>query len=94
MAPLRESSEIILEARRKSMTDSMCRSHRANHMERITMIESISAITLATRNMPDAVRFYRMLGFEIIHDGDNAAFTSFRVGAGYLNLTAQPSERR
>jgi hypothetical protein len=33
-------------------------------MERITMIESISAVTLATQNMPRAVRFYRVLGFE------------------------------
>ena len=29
------------------------------------MIESISAITLATHNMSRAVGFYRMLGFEI-----------------------------
>ena len=58
------------------------------------MIESISAVTLATHDMSDAVRFYRMLGFEIIGGGDNAAFTSFRAGASYLNLTAQPSERR
>jgi catechol 2,3-dioxygenase-like lactoylglutathione lyase family enzyme len=53
-------------------------------MERITMIESISAVTLATHNMPRAVRFYRVLGFEIVHGDDNAAFTSFRVGASYL----------
>ena len=31
------------------------------------MIESISAITLATHNMSRAVCFYRMLGFEIVH---------------------------
>src|SRR5580693_4725913 len=43
-------------------------------MERITMIESISAVTLATHNMPHAVRFYRVLGFEIVHGDDNAAF--------------------
>jgi catechol 2,3-dioxygenase-like lactoylglutathione lyase family enzyme len=30
------------------------------------MIESISAITLATHDMSRAVRFYRMLGFEVI----------------------------
>jgi catechol 2,3-dioxygenase-like lactoylglutathione lyase family enzyme len=30
------------------------------------MIESISAITLATHNMSRAVRFYRTLGFEIV----------------------------
>jgi hypothetical protein len=76
----------------KSMENSVC-SHRADHMERITMIKSISAVTLATHNMPHAVRFYRVSGFEIVHGDDNAAFTSFRAGAGYLNLTAQPAER-
>jgi catechol 2,3-dioxygenase-like lactoylglutathione lyase family enzyme len=39
------------------------------------MIESISAITLATHDMARAVRFYRMLGFEVIYGGDDAAFT-------------------
>ena len=58
------------------------------------MIESISAITLATHEMPRAVRFYRALGFEILHGGEASAFTSFRAGAGYLNLIAQPAERR
>src|SRR5712692_1476057 len=57
------------------------------------MIESISAITLATHNMPRAVRFYRMLGFEIVYGGDDAAFTSFRAGTNYVNLIAQPAER-
>ena len=57
------------------------------------MIESISAITLATHNMSRAVRFYRMLGFEMAHGGDDAAFTSFRAGTNYLNLIAQPAER-
>ena len=57
------------------------------------MIESISAITVATHDMPRAVRFYRMLGFEVIFGGDEAAFTSFRAGTSYLNLIAQPAER-
>ena len=57
------------------------------------MIEGISAITLATHDMSRAVRFYRMLGFEIIHGGEDAAFTSFRAGTSYLNLFAQPAER-
>src|SRR6516225_9347875 len=43
------------------------------------MIESISAITLATHNMARAVHFYRMLGFQVIYGGDHAAFTSFRA---------------
>ena len=58
------------------------------------MIESISAITLAPHSMPRAVHFYRMLGFEVIYGGDDAAFTSFRAGSGFLNLIAQPAERR
>ena len=33
------------------------------------MIESISAITLATEDMARAVRFYTMLGFEPMHGG-------------------------
>ena len=52
------------------------------------MIEGISAITLATHDMSRAVRFYRMLGFEVIYGGDDAAFTSFRAGTSYLNLIA------
>src|SRR6516165_6313547 len=62
-------------------------------MGRRPMIESISAITVATHDMPRAVRFYRMLGFEVIFGGDEAAFTSFRAGRSYLNLIAQPAER-
>jgi catechol 2,3-dioxygenase-like lactoylglutathione lyase family enzyme len=58
------------------------------------MIESISAITLATHNMSRAVRFYRALGFEIVHGGgDDSAFTSFRAGTSYLNLIIQPVDR-
>src|ERR1700682_5146904 len=58
------------------------------------MIESISAITLATHEMPRAVRFYRALGLEVLHGGEEASFTSFRVGTSDLNLIAQPADRR
>jgi catechol 2,3-dioxygenase-like lactoylglutathione lyase family enzyme len=58
------------------------------------MIESISAITLATHDMARAVGFYAMLGFDLIHGGADAAFTSFSAGTGYLNLVAQPVHRR
>lgn len=44
--------------------------------------------------MPRAVRFYRMLGFELVHGGEDAAFTSFRAGANHLNLIVQPHQRR
>ena len=57
-------------------------------------IECISAITLATHDMSRAVRFYRTLGFEAIHGNEDAAFTSFRVGTGYLNLIVQPAGRQ
>jgi len=58
------------------------------------MIESISAVTLATHNMRRAVEFYQMLGFELLHGGADATFTSFRAGRGFLNLTLQPPEVR
>jgi catechol 2,3-dioxygenase-like lactoylglutathione lyase family enzyme len=49
-------------------------------------IRSISAVTLATCDMARAVRFYDALGFRLSHGGETGAFTSFRVGKGYLNL--------
>jgi catechol 2,3-dioxygenase-like lactoylglutathione lyase family enzyme len=52
---------------------------------------AISAVTLATRDMPRAVRFYRALGFEPASGGETAAFTSLAVGDGYLNLIASPA---
>jgi catechol 2,3-dioxygenase-like lactoylglutathione lyase family enzyme len=58
------------------------------------MIEGISAVTLGTHDMPRAIRFYRSLGFDILHGGEASSFTSFRVGAGYLNLIAQPEQQR
>ena len=58
------------------------------------MIEVISAITLGTHDMARAVRFYRALGFDLPYGGEAAAFTSFRAGSGYLNLTAQPEDKR
>lgn len=56
------------------------------------MIEGISAVTLATRDMRVAVSFYRSLGFETLHGGESAPFTSFRAGTGYLNLISQPDK--
>src|ERR1700716_3062640 len=64
------------------------------HRRVLSMIEGISAVTLGTHEMPRAVRFYRALGFEILHGGEESSFTSFRAGASYLNLIAQPAGRR
>jgi catechol 2,3-dioxygenase-like lactoylglutathione lyase family enzyme len=51
-------------------------------------VESISAVTLLTVDMVAAVAFYQALGFHLLYGGPEAPFTSFRVGAGYLNLQA------
>jgi catechol 2,3-dioxygenase-like lactoylglutathione lyase family enzyme len=58
------------------------------------MIESISAVTLATHDMQRAVRFYVSLGFEMLHGGERSSFTSFRAGPGYLNLIAQGDDKQ
>jgi len=58
------------------------------------MIEGLSAVTLATHDMPRAVPFYQALGFQILCGGEAASFTSFRAGMSYLNLIAQPAERQ
>ncbi len=49
-------------------------------------LESISAITLLVRDMTVSVAFYEALGFRLLAGGPAAAFTTFRVGTGYLNL--------
>ena len=51
-----------------------------------SQIESISAITLAIRDMPRAVLFYEALGFPMKFGGPQEAFTSFAFGGSYLNL--------
>jgi uncharacterized glyoxalase superfamily protein PhnB len=58
------------------------------------MTESVSAVALATYNMACAVCLYRVLGFEILYGGDDAAFKSFRAGTRFLNFVAQPAERK
>jgi catechol 2,3-dioxygenase-like lactoylglutathione lyase family enzyme len=50
------------------------------------MLNRISAITLATHDMARAVAFYQALGFVLASGGPYSDFTSFHVGAGYLNL--------
>lgn len=57
-------------------------------------VEGINAISLATHDMARAVRFYRALGFTIRHGGEQSSFTSLRAGSGFLNLIAQPVDRR
>jgi len=56
-------------------------------------IRSINAITLATHDMPHAIRFYRALGFSLRYGDERSSFTSFEAGASYLNLVAAPAEQ-
>ena len=51
------------------------------------VVESISALTLATSEMARSVAFYGALGFQRLAGGPSARFTSYAVGDGYLNLT-------
>jgi catechol 2,3-dioxygenase-like lactoylglutathione lyase family enzyme len=52
-------------------------------------IEGLSAITLATRDMDRAVRFYDALGFPLKSGGPSDSFTSFAFGQSFLNLIAE-----
>lgn len=54
-------------------------------------IEAISAVTLAVADMARSVRFYEALGFVRLYGGPDAAFTSYGVGANFLNLRADTS---
>lgn len=49
-------------------------------------LDSLSAVTLAVRDMAKAVAFYRALGLELSYGGPDAAFTSFRCGTSFINL--------
>lgn len=53
------------------------------------VLEGLSAITLSTRDMPSAVRFYQALGFSLVHGGENEPFTSFAAGTSFINLTVE-----
>jgi catechol 2,3-dioxygenase-like lactoylglutathione lyase family enzyme len=53
-------------------------------------IEALSAVTLATADMPASVRFYEAVGFRAVVGGPDAPFTTFRAGAGFLNLQLDP----
>ena len=54
-------------------------------------IKHISAVTLAVRSMRRSVGFYRRLGFEVVHGGEQSDFTSLRSGDAFVNLALSPS---
>ncbi len=49
-------------------------------------IESLSAVTLVTTDMARSFAFYAALGFTALYGGPEADFTSYRAGAGFLNV--------
>jgi catechol 2,3-dioxygenase-like lactoylglutathione lyase family enzyme len=53
-------------------------------------IQSISAVTLAVRDMARSVAFYQALGLDILYGGAQASFTSFRLGDTFVNLILTP----
>jgi catechol 2,3-dioxygenase-like lactoylglutathione lyase family enzyme len=53
-------------------------------------VVSLSAVTLATRDMAHAVHFYEALGFPCKYGGPSEGFTSFEFGNTFLNLIADP----
>lgn len=50
------------------------------------VIESLSAVTIVVADMAESVRFYDAMGFVLVYGGKDAEFTSYRAGAGFLNL--------
>lgn len=56
------------------------------------MLESLSAVTLATSDMARAVHFYQALGFPLKAGGADKAFSTFTLGHSFLNLIAEAHE--
>jgi catechol 2,3-dioxygenase-like lactoylglutathione lyase family enzyme len=54
----------------------------------------LSAITLATHDMARAVAFYQALGLQLSFGGPAGGFSSLAAGSAFVNLVAQPVERR
>jgi catechol 2,3-dioxygenase-like lactoylglutathione lyase family enzyme len=54
------------------------------------MIQHISAVTFAVRDMARSVEFYKKLGFELLYGGEHAAFSSLKAGEALVNLSADP----
>ncbi len=56
----------------------------------VGQVESISAITLVTRDMAASTAFYDTIGFALLYGGPEAEFTSYRAGSGFVNLQLDP----
>lgn len=54
------------------------------------MIQHISAVTFAVRDMSETIAFYDKLGFELVYGGPQARFTSLQAGEIFVNLLLSP----
>ena len=54
------------------------------------MIQRISAVTFAVRDMACSVESYGKLGFALQYGGGGAAFSSLKAGDAFVNLVAKP----
>ena len=52
------------------------------------MIQHISAVTFAVRDMARSVEFYKKLGLELLYGGESAPFSSLKAGQSFVNLVA------
>ena len=50
-------------------------------------VESLSAITLATRDIATALRFYELLGFRVIWSASDGSFATINAGTALINLS-------
>src|SRR4051812_8114938 len=50
------------------------------------MIQHISAVTFAVRDMACSIEFYKKVGFELLYGGDSATFSSLKAGEAFVNL--------
>ena len=54
-------------------------------------VQSISAVTLAVRNMGKSVNFHHgQVGLPLLYGGKDSSFTSFKIGETFLNLVLEP----
>jgi len=54
------------------------------------VIDHISAVTLAVRDMAESVAFYERLGLYVSYGGAQSDFTTMRAGQSVINLRCAP----
>ena len=55
------------------------------------MIQAVSAVTFAIRDMARSLEFYRKLGFELVYGGEHTLFSSLKAGTAFVNLAVRPA---